>query len=211
MALLQPSVPGNCGTIARSCIAFPAALHLIQPLFDISRAKRSSVGHLKTAPIVNGADLALSDQAGEELAAIANTRVVRYEHADDFLQRGLPSMNGMYAFSKLGRHGSTAINSWRPFDHMQRFQSTQVAALAGGNNTHPDATLPSDIFNLCLLFGNESFGLERHWDKLEQHVTDSVYIEMAPEARSLNLGVAASIAMHEVTRQAKERGLQLLQ
>ncbi|WZO99157.1 tRNA (cytidine(34)-2'-O)-methyltransferase [Isosphaeraceae bacterium EP7] len=51
----------------------------------------------------------------------------------------------------------------------------------------------------ALVFGPESRGLPARW--LDERPESAVRIPMRPEARSLNLANAASVAMYEATRQ----------
>ena len=185
VVLLRPAIAGNAGTIARTCHAFGARLHVVAPAFDVARdtaAKRGAVGYWPGS----STDAA----AGEHVAVYADER--------DFAVRGLPLFDAWVLFSKRSRHGSVdARTQWRVADDLAR------AGGAAGGTTH-----------IALAFGSESDGLDRVDPSLlgigrsfrcgvaaGRVPPRAVYLPMAPGVRSLNLGVAASIALWEAARQ----------
>lgn len=58
VALYQPDIAGNVGTIIRSCVCFDAELHIIEPCgfpFDLKRIRRSAMDYFDHAKIIRHA------------------------------------------------------------------------------------------------------------------------------------------------------------
>ena len=54
IALFQPDIAGNVGTIIRTCVCFDAELHIIEPCgfpFDMQRVKKSALDYIQHAQI----------------------------------------------------------------------------------------------------------------------------------------------------------------
>jgi len=54
IALFQPDIAGNVGTIIRTCVCFDCELHIIEPCgfpFDIQRVKKSALDYIDHAKI----------------------------------------------------------------------------------------------------------------------------------------------------------------
>ncbi|MBU6339541.1 MAG: tRNA (cytidine(34)-2'-O)-methyltransferase [Rickettsiales bacterium] len=55
IALFQPDIAGNVGTIIRTCVGFDAPLHIIEPCgfpFDPERVKRTALDYISKAKII---------------------------------------------------------------------------------------------------------------------------------------------------------------
>lgn len=55
IALFQPDIAGNVGTIIRTCVCFDVELHIIEPCgfpFDIERVKRAALDYISKAKII---------------------------------------------------------------------------------------------------------------------------------------------------------------
>lgn len=55
IALFQPDIAGNVGTIIRTCVCFDVELHIIEPCgfpFDMQRVKKSALDYIHKAKIV---------------------------------------------------------------------------------------------------------------------------------------------------------------
>lgn len=146
IALFQPDIAGNVGTILRTAACFGAPAHIIEPCgFPF-------------------ADAALK-RAGMDYAVRANVR----RHPD-----------------------------WASFGQWARIGGQRVVLLT----TAGAAPLPD--FNFVrgdvLLFGSESAGVPTH---VHDAVAARVAIPMQPGFRSLNVAVAAGIALAEALRQTK--------
>ncbi len=146
IALFQPDIAGNVGTILRTAACFGVPAHIIEPCgFPFG-------------------DAALR-RAGMDYAVRANVR----RHAD------------WKAFSAWS-HGAGART---------------VLLTTGGATPLPGfAFEPGDI----LLFGSESAGVPPHVHAATRH---RVAIPMQSGFRSLNVAVAAGIALAEALRQTK--------
>lgn len=191
VVLLYPAVPGNAGTIARTCCAFGAGLHIVAPAFDVARdsaAKRGAVGSWPGGDAAGG---------GGHVAVYADER--------DFAVRGLPLFDAWVLFSKHGRRGSIdARTEWRIGDDLA-LAARPMGRAAGCHD---------GVTHVALAFGCESDGLDRVDPSIlgagrgfrcgapGREPPRAVYLPMATGgARSLNLGVAASIALWEAARQ----------
>lgn len=54
IALYQPDIAGNVGTIIRTCVCFDAELHIIEPCgfpFDMQRVRKSALDYISYAKI----------------------------------------------------------------------------------------------------------------------------------------------------------------
>ena len=54
IALFQPDIAGNVGTIIRTCVCFDVELHIIEPCgfpFDMQRVKKSALDYIHKAKI----------------------------------------------------------------------------------------------------------------------------------------------------------------
>jgi tRNA(Leu) C34 or U34 (ribose-2'-O)-methylase TrmL len=203
--LVQPAIAGNTGTTARSCLAFGAALHVVAPAFDLRDATRASVGYVRLGAAVAATappTAAERDaEAASERRALAQTQLYLYDHVGDWVARGAPPLDLVYAFSKASQRGALSLFDWD-------VRGDVIArAAARPLRGHGGDLGPPAVVNVGLLFGNESFGLERAWAQLAHSVTSSVFIPMAHGARSLNLGVCTGIALAEAARQMAAGGL----
>ena len=55
IALFQPEIAGNVGSIIRTCVCFDATLHIIEPCgfpFDMQRIKKSALDYINHAKII---------------------------------------------------------------------------------------------------------------------------------------------------------------
>lgn len=146
IALFQPDIAGNVGTILRTAACFGAPAHVIEPCgFPYG-------------------DAALR-RAGMDYAVRANVR----RHAD-----------------------------WEAFSAWSRDSGARTVLLTTGGAT----PLPGFAFETgdILLFGSESAGVPPH---VHAAVGHRVAIPMRPGFRSLNVAVAAGIALAEALRQTK--------
>jgi len=70
IALFQPDIAGNVGTIIRTCVCFDAELHIIEPCgfpFDMQRVKKSALDYIQHAQIFRHASF--EDFYATEIAA----------------------------------------------------------------------------------------------------------------------------------------------
>lgn len=70
IALFQPDIAGNVGTIIRTCVCFDAELHIIEPCgfpFDMQRVKKSALDYIHHAKIFRHASF--EDFYATEIAA----------------------------------------------------------------------------------------------------------------------------------------------
>lgn len=146
IALFQPDIAGNVGTILRTAACFGVPAHIIEPCgfpFGDAALKR----------------------AGMDYAVRANVR----RHAE-----------------------------WGAFrEWSQTGERRTVLLTTAGATPLPDFTFdPDDI----LLFGSEGSGVPRH---VHETVSARVAIPMQSGFRSLNVAVAAGIALAEALRQTK--------
>lgn len=201
--LVQPAIAGNAGTTARSCVAFPATLHLVNPAFDVFASRRASVGYVR-------------EQASEDKRAIGSTKIVVYDHIDDFVARGIASLDRLYAFSKESLHGTMSLYDWdlaSDTSAITKARADRLKQASNGDNA-PDSDSPSDqraVVNIGLMFGNESYGLNRAMPAIQPFISGCLFIPMQPPARSLNLGVCTGIALCEATRQLARAGIPVIQ
>lgn len=85
IVLFAPEIPGNTGSIGRTCVALDVELILIRPLaFDISEkaVRRAGLDYWK------------------------HVQLKTYENFDDFLSAERPTDKQMYFFSKGGEHSA---------------------------------------------------------------------------------------------------------
>ena len=146
IALFQPDIAGNVGTILRTAACFGAPAHIIEPCgfpFGDAALKR----------------------AGMDYAVRANVR----RHPD-----------------------------WAAFRQWSQIGGQRIVLLTTAGATPLPAFdfEPGDV----LLFGSESAGVPHH---VHEAVTARVAIPMRPGFRSLNVAVAAGIALAEALRQTK--------
>jgi len=146
IALFQPDIAGNVGTILRTAACFGVPAHIIEPCgFPFG-------------------DAALR-RAGMDYAVRANVR----RHAE------------WGAFKQWSQTG----------------ERRTVLLTTAGATPLPDFTFdPDDI----LLFGSEGSGVPHH---VHETVSARVAIPMQSGFRSLNVAVAAGIALAEALRQTK--------
>jgi tRNA (cytidine/uridine-2'-O-)-methyltransferase len=55
IALFQPDIAGNVGTIIRTCVCFDVELHIIEPCgfpFDMQRVKKAALDYISKAKII---------------------------------------------------------------------------------------------------------------------------------------------------------------
>ena len=146
IALFQPDIAGNVGTILRTAACFGAPAHIIEPCgfpFGDAALKR----------------------AGMDYAVRANVR--RHPGWDAFRQ-----------WSQIGARRLVLLTT------------------AGATPLPEFAFTPGAV----LLFGSESAGVPHH---VHEAVAARVAIPMRPGFRSLNVAVAAGIALAEALRQTK--------
>ncbi|MBB5706150.1 tRNA (cytidine(34)-2'-O)-methyltransferase [Sphingopyxis panaciterrulae] len=146
IALFQPDIAGNVGTMLRTAACFGAPAHIVEPCgFPFS-------------------DAALK-RAGMDYAVRANVR----RHAD-----------------------------WAAFEDWRTAAAKRLVLLTTGGAT----PLPDFDFDQgdLLLFGSESAGVPPH---VHAAAAARVAIPMQPSFRSLNVAVAAGIALAEALRQTK--------
>lgn len=146
IALFQPDIAGNVGTILRTAACFGVPVHVIEPCgfpFGDAALKR----------------------AGMDYAPRADVR----RHAD---------WDGFHSWS----HGNG--------------RRLVLLTTAGGVPLPHFAFAPRDL----LLFGSESSGVPPH---VHAAAAARVAIPMQPGFRSLNVAVAAGIALAEALRQTK--------
>ena len=144
LALYQPDIAGNVGTIMRLCACFAVPLDIVMPCgfpFSDRQLKRAAM-----------------DYEG---------------HAD------------------VTRHASAADF----FDSRAAARSRIVLLTSRGSTALADAKLRADD---TLLLGSESAGVP---EDVHRRADLAVRIPMAPGFRSLNIAVAAGIALHEALRQ----------
>lgn len=146
IALFQPDIAGNVGTILRTAACFGAPAHIIEPCgfpFGDAALKR----------------------AGMDYAVRANVR----------------------------RHPG-----WGAFRQWSQIGGQRIVLLTTAGAT------PLPAFDFAqgdvLLFGSESAGVPHH---VHEAVAARVAIPMQPGFRSLNVAVAAGIALAEALRQTK--------
>lgn len=144
LALYQPDIAGNTGTIIRLATCFGVPIDIIEPCgfpFSDRQLKRSAMDYARSAKIDRRSNF------GEFMAAM--------------------------------RHEGRRI----------------VLLTSKGSLRLPDAKFrPGDV----LLMGSESAGVPGH---VHEQADISVRIPMQPEFRSLNIAVAAGIALGEALRQ----------
>lgn len=186
VVLLRPAIAGNTGTVARTCAAFGARLHVVAPAFDVARdnaVRRGAVGYWP--------------RDGRAHSDVAGAAVSLYVDDRDFAVRGLPLFDTWVLFSKQNHHGCVDARKWRLSDDLTRGW--------GGRATRS--------VHVALAFGSESDGLDRvdpailgagrgfRCGSPARVPPRAVFLPILRGARSLNLGVAASIALWEAARQ----------
>jgi len=149
LALYQPDIPQNTGTILRLCACLGVAAHLIEPAgFPISdrHFRRSGMDYLDRVAVERHASFTTFDQWRRQ----SGLRLVLF-----------------------------STRSATPYlDH---------------------AFGPSDI----LLFGRESAGVP---DDVHNAADTRLLIPMQPELRSINVAMAAAMALGEALRQTRSIG-----
>jgi tRNA(Leu) C34 or U34 (ribose-2'-O)-methylase TrmL len=228
VVLCHPGIPGNTGAVARSALAFGAALHVVAPCFDVASPPvlRAAVGYARrpaagAEAAVAAAAAAAATTGDDGRDALHAARMTLYSTPADFAARALPWMQLVYPLSKAGRHGERCMHEWG--------LARDVADVARASG--------APTVNVALVLGNETFGLDRAWPWLEARVTRGpgghtgdddgdddarrraaggapgagggacVYIPMAPGVRSLNLAVAASVGLYEACRALHAAGI----
>lgn len=103
IALFQPDIAGNVGTIIRTCVCFNAELHIIEPCgfpFDMQRVKKSALDYIQYAKIFRHAsfedfyatEIATKKQRLILASTKASTDYRKFEFAkNDFLMLGRES------------------------------------------------------------------------------------------------------------------------
>lgn len=146
LALYQPDIAGNVGTIMRLCACFGVPLDIVMPCgFPLSdkELKRSAMDY------------------GEQ------AEIVRHSGSDAF------------------------------FTYMDRAAARPVLLTSGGDIALPDARFrPGDM----LILGSESAGAP---PQVHERAALRVRIPMRAGFRSLNIAVAAGIALAEALRQTE--------
>ncbi|MCF8708285.1 tRNA (cytidine(34)-2'-O)-methyltransferase [Rhizorhapis sp. SPR117] len=144
LALYQPDIAGNTGTIIRLCACFGVAIDIIEPCgfpFSDKQLKRSSMDYAARADV---------------------TRRINFENFADAMNRG------GHRIILLTSKGDTRL---------------------------PDTEFRADD---VLLLGSEGAGVP---DDVHDRAALCVRIPMQVEFRSLNIAVAAGIALNEALRQ----------
>jgi len=103
IALFQPDIAGNVGTIIRTCVCFDAELHIIEPCgfpFDMQRVKKSALDYIHYAKIFRHAsfedfyatEIVTKKQRLILASTKASTDYRKFEFAEnDFLMLGRES------------------------------------------------------------------------------------------------------------------------
>ena len=146
LALFQPDIPPNTGTILRLCACLDVGAHIIEP-----------------------AGFAVSDRA--------------------FRRAGMDYLDQV----KLTRH-----DSWTKFEEWRRGAGHRLLLFTTkGATSYLDFRFgPSDI----LLFGRETVGVT---DEVVAAADARLKIPMRPALRSLNVAMAAAMAVGEALRQTR--------
>lgn len=146
IALFQPDIPQNTGTILRLCACLDVAAHIIEP-----------------------AGFATSDRT--------------------FRRAGMDYLDQV----RLTRH-----DSWSKFERWRRSLGHRLVLFTtkGGGSYLDYAYEPADI----LLFGRESMGVT---DEVLAAADARLLIPIKPGLRSLNVAMAAAIAVGEALRQTR--------
>jgi tRNA (cytidine/uridine-2'-O-)-methyltransferase len=148
IALFQPDIPTNTGTILRLCACLEVAAHIVEP-----------------------AGFATSDRR--------------------FRRAGMDYLDEV----RLSRHAS-----WNEFEEWRRHQGHRLILFTTkGATPYLDFHYqPSDI----LLFGRETAGVT---DEVMAAADARLVIPIKPSLRSLNVAMAAAIALGEALRQTGHR------
>jgi tRNA (cytidine/uridine-2'-O-)-methyltransferase len=146
IALFQPDIPQNTGTILRLCACLDVAAHIIEP-----------------------AGFATSDRA--------------------FRRAGMDYLDQV----RLSRH-----DSWSKFEQWRRGLGHRLLLFTtkGAGSYLDYAYKPADI----LLFGRESMGVT---DEVLAAADARLVIPIKPGLRSLNVAMAAAMAIGEALRQTR--------
>ena len=147
IALYQPDIPQNFGSILRLCACLDVICHVIEPcgfVIDDKRLKRVAMDYIEHAQYV--------------------------------------------------RH-----NSWEQFVIFARKENARICLLTtkAAESYYNFAFQQSDI----LLLGRESAGVP---DAITEAADARLRIPMAPNTRSLNIAIAAGMALGEAIRQTKK-------
>jgi len=150
IALFQPDIPPNTGTILRLCACLDVTAHIIEP-----------------------AGFAVSDRA--------------------FRRAGMDYLDQV----TLIRH-----DSWETFDKWRRAADLRLVLFTtkGAVSYLDFHFFPSDI----LLFGRETVGVP---DNVAAVADARLRIPIKPELRSLNVAMAAAMAVGEALRQTRRMGI----
>ena len=147
IALFQPDIPPNTGTILRLCACLDVTAHIIEP-----------------------AGFAVSDRA--------------------FRRAGMDYLDDV----RLMRH-----NSWSKFEEWRRAEGFRLLFTTRGATSYLDFRYgASDI----LLFGRESAGVP---DMVAAAAEARLKIPIKPGLRSLNVAIAAAMAVGEALRQTRRQ------
>ena len=144
LALFEPDIPQNTGSLIRLCACLDVELHIVEPCgfpFDDKKLRRVTLDYLGLA------------------------RITRHASWEKFLQ-------------------------WKE-NRRIILLTTKTRQTYAGFIFEPD-----DI----LLLGRESSGVPNH---VKEKADAAVTIPMSPEARSLNVALAASMVLGEALRQTK--------
>jgi tRNA (cytidine/uridine-2'-O-)-methyltransferase len=146
IALYQPDIPQNTGTILRLCACLGVSAHLIEP-----------------------AGFPISDR--------------------HFRRAGMDYLDQV----EIGRHPS-----WQAFDAWRREKGLRLVLFTtrGAVPYLDHAFGPRDV----LLFGRESAGVP---DEVQAAAEARLLIPMRPGLRSINVAMAAAMALGEALRQTK--------
>jgi tRNA (cytidine/uridine-2'-O-)-methyltransferase len=146
IALYQPDIPQNTGTILRLCACLGVTVHLIEP-----------------------AGFPISDR--------------------HFRRAGMDYLDQV----TIGRHASfAAFEEWRRADRLRLVLFTTRASVPYMDHVFG----PRDV----LLFGRESAGVP---DEVQAVADARLRVPMQPGLRSINVAMAAAMALGEALRQTK--------
>lgn len=144
LALYQPDIPQNTGTLMRLCACLGIELDIIEPCsfsLEDKRFKRSIMDY------------------GNLL------KVNRYRDWDEFLEKNT--------------------------------ENRLILLTTKGSRNYLDVEYKE---NDILILGRESAGVP---ESVHEKVDERVLIEMAPEARSINVAISGAIVLSEVMRQTR--------
>lgn len=188
IALFEPEIPQNTGTIIRTCAAFNLPLFIIHPcsfVFDNKLLKRSAMDYIQNANIVHMANFdALLEYATQNHNRIIATKLPKNNN-------NTPNTHIMSTnIISTGIMSTDTISNPNTLSNISLSDNIQSTTLQ--NQSYKTFFYHSFDYhtNDIILFGKESSGLP---DTLDTHIHSNIYIPMASNARSLNLSTSVSI------------------